>query len=340
MLRDDPIVAAYPLFLLGLPLTLKWRGYPLLLVVPLWRNRGKQPVRVVVDHLWFGVGVLRELGAFRPGRRRVKVLVLPRDENPYQGLLYGAMDPREVEVRYLDGPTSSQTLNVLALPLLLLWHRARGFRLLHIHWVHPFLLAWARSARARGVVQRYFELFLPLADALGYRIVWTAHNLLPHEPVFRDDVAARRVLVKRSDAVIAHSRHTAGAARGLGAGPCRGRAPGDRSSRGRRTRPRRRRLAGASASTRRVPSSCSSARCSRTRASTCSSRPSERYRRESRSTWSSSVSAGDAELRRDLLEACNPCWGAGPNPASRSCPIPSSPSTSRPRTSRCSRSGR
>jgi GT2 family glycosyltransferase len=69
MLRKDPIVAAYPLFLLGLPLTLRWRAYPLLLAVPLWRNRGKQPVRVVVDHLWFGVGVLRELGdvtAYRP----------------------------------------------------------------------------------------------------------------------------------------------------------------------------------------------------------------------------------------------------------------------------------
>lgn len=63
MLRDDPIVAAYPLFLLGLPLTLRWKAYPLLLAVPLWRNRRDQPVRVVVDHLWFGVGVLRQLGA-------------------------------------------------------------------------------------------------------------------------------------------------------------------------------------------------------------------------------------------------------------------------------------
>ena len=62
MIRKDPIVAAYPLFLLGLPLTLKWRAYPLLLLIPLWRNRRKQPVRVVTDHLWFGVGVLRELG--------------------------------------------------------------------------------------------------------------------------------------------------------------------------------------------------------------------------------------------------------------------------------------
>jgi len=61
MLRHDPIVAAYPLFLLGLPLTAKWRWYPALLAVPLWRNRSSQPVSVVVDHLWFGTGVLREL---------------------------------------------------------------------------------------------------------------------------------------------------------------------------------------------------------------------------------------------------------------------------------------
>jgi glycosyltransferase involved in cell wall biosynthesis len=139
----------------------------------------------------------------------VKVLVLPRDENPYQESLYGAMDARDVEVRYLDGPTSSQTLNLLALPFLLLWHRTRGFRVLHVHWVHPFLLSWARGERARAVVQRSFELFLGIADVLGYRVVWTAHNLLPHVPVFRDDVAARRVLMQHSDAVIAHSRHTA-----------------------------------------------------------------------------------------------------------------------------------
>ncbi len=147
----------------------------------------------------------------------MKVLVLPRDENPYQGSLYGAMEERDVEVRYLDGPTSSQTGNLLALPFLLMWHRACGVRLLHVHWVHPFLVSWARGPRARGVVQHGFELIIAFADALGYRIVWTAHNLLPHEPVFRDDAAARRVLIARSDAVIAHSRHTACELEGWGA---------------------------------------------------------------------------------------------------------------------------
>ena len=39
----------------------------------------------------------------------------------------------------------------------------------------------------------------------GYRIVWTAHDLLPHEQVFFDDRQARRYLIDRSDAVIALS---------------------------------------------------------------------------------------------------------------------------------------
>jgi GT2 family glycosyltransferase len=61
VLRDDPIVVVYPLFLLGLPLTLVFPLYPLLLLVPAWRNRSEGIARVLVDHLWFGAGVLAEL---------------------------------------------------------------------------------------------------------------------------------------------------------------------------------------------------------------------------------------------------------------------------------------
>jgi hypothetical protein len=59
--RADPIVVAYPAFLLGLPLALVFRFYPLLLLVPAWRNRDDRPVRVVAHHLVFGAGVLREV---------------------------------------------------------------------------------------------------------------------------------------------------------------------------------------------------------------------------------------------------------------------------------------
>ena len=61
MFRNDPIMIVYPLFLLGLPLTLVFPLYPLLLLIPAWRNRSQGVVRVVIDHLWFGAGVLAEL---------------------------------------------------------------------------------------------------------------------------------------------------------------------------------------------------------------------------------------------------------------------------------------
>lgn len=61
MLRDDPMVVIYPLFLLGLPLTLVFPFYPLLLLIPAWRNRRRGVVEVLIDHLWYGAGALAEL---------------------------------------------------------------------------------------------------------------------------------------------------------------------------------------------------------------------------------------------------------------------------------------
>jgi GT2 family glycosyltransferase len=56
----------YVLFLLGLPLTLKWRWYPLALLWPLWRQRKEElPWLVLLSHLASGAGVLYEL--VRPG---------------------------------------------------------------------------------------------------------------------------------------------------------------------------------------------------------------------------------------------------------------------------------
>lgn len=61
ILRDDPVAVVYPLFLLGLPLIFFLPFYPALLLVPAWRNRSNGPIRVVVDHLSYGAGVIAEL---------------------------------------------------------------------------------------------------------------------------------------------------------------------------------------------------------------------------------------------------------------------------------------
>ncbi len=75
----EPMVVAYPIYLLGLPVALlasvaagvstavpQWTilvlpGYLALLAVPAWRNRRNGSARVVLDHLVYGAGVLAEL---------------------------------------------------------------------------------------------------------------------------------------------------------------------------------------------------------------------------------------------------------------------------------------
>jgi glycosyltransferase involved in cell wall biosynthesis len=66
VLHDDPAIVAYPVFLLGLPLTLIFPFYPALLLIPAWRNRSQGPVRIVVNNLVRGAGMAAGLA---DGRR-------------------------------------------------------------------------------------------------------------------------------------------------------------------------------------------------------------------------------------------------------------------------------
>jgi cellulose synthase/poly-beta-1,6-N-acetylglucosamine synthase-like glycosyltransferase len=61
-LRGHSVNVIYPVFLLGMPLTIKYRAYPLLLLVPLWRARHEDaPLLVLLEHFFTGAGVLAEV---------------------------------------------------------------------------------------------------------------------------------------------------------------------------------------------------------------------------------------------------------------------------------------
>lgn len=153
----------------------------------------------------------------------MKILALPRDTNPYQRLFYGALAAYGVRVRYARELTPSRTLNLLLLPVELAVRRAWGWRVLHVHWVFAFALPGSdRHRLLRRLSQTWFTLVLFLARLVGLRIVWTAHNVLPHEPVFDDDRAARCALVRASDLVLAHSQATLEGLAALGARPRHG----------------------------------------------------------------------------------------------------------------------
>jgi glycosyltransferase involved in cell wall biosynthesis len=152
----------------------------------------------------------------------MKLLVLPRDPNPYQRLLYGECARRGVRLRYVGELTPSRTANLLLLPLELALWRLAGWRTLHVHWVFGFGLPGSRRLPLIGLLGRaWFHAVLGVARLLGTRVVWTAHNTLPHEPVFDDDVAARRALVRASELVIAHSAAAAADLERIGAPPRR-----------------------------------------------------------------------------------------------------------------------
>ena len=77
--------------------------------------------------------------------------------------------------------------------------RRHDVRVLHLHWPErhwrgPGGRVTARSAAA-------FAASLLLARALGYRLVWTVHNLLPHEPDPADRWL-RWLLVRCADVVL------------------------------------------------------------------------------------------------------------------------------------------
>jgi hypothetical protein len=62
MLRSKPVPELYALFIVGLPLVFRFKIYPLLLLIPLWRARNRPfPFRVVVCHLAEGFGALQEV---------------------------------------------------------------------------------------------------------------------------------------------------------------------------------------------------------------------------------------------------------------------------------------
>jgi GT2 family glycosyltransferase len=61
LLSYDINVLIYPLFILGLPVTIWFPFYPLLLLVPLFRNRKKRPIQTTFQHLIYGLGVYKGL---------------------------------------------------------------------------------------------------------------------------------------------------------------------------------------------------------------------------------------------------------------------------------------
>jgi beta-1,4-mannosyltransferase len=148
----------------------------------------------------------------------LKVLAFPRDWNPYQELLYGPMraDPDlGITIAY-----SARLPYVwpFAVPMTLVGRRLQGYRILHVHW--QALQVSSRVPGSRRLSYWSYRAFYRLALTLGYVVVWTVHNVVPHETQTTDDVDVSVRLSRIATAKIVHSQHARDqmVARGLDAG--------------------------------------------------------------------------------------------------------------------------
>lgn len=120
---------------------------------------------------------------------------LPRDDphtNPYGPLLCEALEEHGVEVEF----TVDFDEHYL--------RRNRGrIDVLHFNWPHFDYYHDDATIMARRM--RAFVRCLELARDLGYKVVWTAHNLYPHNRAHHEiDHECRLALCRLATAVIAH----------------------------------------------------------------------------------------------------------------------------------------
>jgi glycosyltransferase involved in cell wall biosynthesis len=123
--------------------------------------------------------------------RPITVAFLPIYPNPYQHQLAEALAPCGVTVEMLGTMPSPAWLR----------ENVERVSILHLHWLYGIYMSRFRTPLTVGAFWRR----LRLAQQLGYRVVWTAHNVLPHRTeLWPLHVHIRRRIMREADAVIVH----------------------------------------------------------------------------------------------------------------------------------------
>jgi len=116
-----------------------------------------------------------------------------RHGNPYQQMLYTGLGELDTVAIPTDDPFEPSGFDGFT--------RADGARVLHIHWTAP-ILGGARGERDAVAIRRRLLDGIDTFRAGGGRLVWTVHNVLPHECAHPTvEAGLRQGLADRADAV-------------------------------------------------------------------------------------------------------------------------------------------
>ena len=174
------------------------------------RNRKlSRPWELMIRCYIYGTAILIQIFTlFTRAHRLSSTLLYPPDNARYLIELRRALTNQKISCQDFPTLTRFNSLNILALPFQSIALRLRGVRIVHIHWLYRFNVSWAQSALGRRVLQWWFYIWLLSLRAVGIQIIWTVHNLLPHDQIFRDDRVARKYLISKSAAVISLSNNS------------------------------------------------------------------------------------------------------------------------------------
>ena len=121
--------------------------------------------------------------------------------NPYLRLLYdGDMTSKK------PSSTDFRLLKSMRVKPSWIWKHRSRFDILHLHW--PSFLYDRGSSFFSAVQFARVAVALLLAKLLGKKIIWTAHNVMPHDgSKVRLHRIARKVIIRLSDLILVHSQY-------------------------------------------------------------------------------------------------------------------------------------
>ncbi|WP_137802692.1 glycosyltransferase [Kocuria sp. 2SI] len=127
--------------------------------------------------------------------------------NPFQALLYRGFGPSGVAV--------APVLNSFDFDVLPSFHRLSASQTIHFHWINWVIGVATDAEQARTKVRGFLGRVDKFRDA-GGKVVWTAHNVYPHDATFIDEeLELQQGLADRADAVHLMAASTTEAMDGL-----------------------------------------------------------------------------------------------------------------------------
>jgi len=135
----------------------------------------------------------------------MKILVFPFSENPYQSLLYEQPEFEKHTVSYLKYDVSNiQVINRIKVFYSLIKYRLEGNSVFHLHWLFNFAPPNATTFTLL-INSFYIPCWLLFIKLIGYKIIWTVHNIVPHERTTIADLLTTKIICLLSDKIVLHS---------------------------------------------------------------------------------------------------------------------------------------